>query len=169
MSGMFSIATGIDKHKSVEWYTPKWVFEELDLTFDLDPASPHDHETFVPAVRKLTVFDDGLSQDWSGRVWLNPPYGKATPFWMSRMNAHGNGVALVFSRTDTSWWQESLRGCDAALFVAGRINFVPGHENKHKRSRAGAGTVLFAWGADCAAALQKLSARGYFFKRQEQA
>ena len=163
---MFSVARGIDKHKSVEWYTPAWVFAELGLEFDLDPASPHDHESLVPAIIKLNVFDDGLAHQWVGRVWLNPPYGSATKLWMSRMNAHANGVALVFSRTDTPWWQECMRGADAALFLSGRINFVPGNENKHKRSRAGAGSVMFAWGAENVAALSRLSARGYFVERR---
>lgn len=90
------------KGKSVEWYTQPWVFEELGLSFDLDPASPVDAETFVPARTRYTRLNDGLSRPWFGRVWPNPPYGPDTDFWMRRMIAHGNGVALVFSRTDAA-------------------------------------------------------------------
>lgn len=162
MSGMFGETRATPVHKSVEWYTPAWVFEALDITFDLDPASPHDMETAVPATRKYTVFDDGLKKPWTGRVWLNPPYGPETPLWIRRMIAHGNGIALVFSRTDALWCQEAMRAADAMLFVAGRIQFEPGRENQHKKSRCGAGTVLFAFGAECAAALRRLSDRGVF-------
>lgn len=148
--------------KSVEWYTPSWIFELLGIDFDLDPSSPHDMETAVPAKTKYTVFDDGLSKEWFGRVWLNPPYSKWTRFWMRRMAAHANGIALCFSRTDAEWFHESVRNADAVLFLKGRIDFVPGHENKHKKSRSGAGTVMFAWGSESVAALRNLRDHGFY-------
>jgi hypothetical protein len=162
MSGMIGEKRIQVKYKSAEWYTPKWVFDELGLEFDLDPSSPHDMETAVPAKNKYTLFDDGLKKPWHGRVWLNPPYGQSTPIWIRRMIHHNNGVALVFSRTDTAWCQEAMKAASAMLFISGRIEFVPGHENAHKKSRCGAGTVIFAFGNDCASALRKMSDRGVF-------
>ncbi len=162
MSGMLGERRTANRHKSVEWYTPSWVFDALGMTFDLDPASPHDMETAVPATTKYTVFDDGLKKPWFGRVWMNPPYGPTTGLWVSRMAAHGNGIALVFSRTDAVWCQEAMRSANAMLFVAGRIQFVHGNENRHKKARCGAGTVMFAFGSECAIALQRLSDRGVF-------
>jgi len=163
MSGMFGETRTAPKHKSVEWYTPRWVFESLDLSFDLDPASPHDMPSQVPAWNKYTIFDDGLSKPWQGRVWLNPPYGPETGAWIRRFIKHGDGIALVFSRTDTSWCQEAMQSATATLFMAGRIDFIPGLENQHKKSRCGAGTVLFAMGEDCANALQRMRDRGVFY------
>lgn len=163
MSGMFGEARLVTKHKSVEWYTPRWIFDALDLTFDLDPASPHDMPSEVPAITKYTVFDDGLSKAWHGRVWLNPPYGPETGAWIRRFLDHGNGIALVFSRTDTSWCQEAMQSAAATLFMAGRIDFIPGLENQHKKSRCGAGTVLFAMGEDCANALWRMRDRGTLY------
>lgn len=163
MDGLFTRKNAKkNSHKSVEWYTPKWVFDELALDFDLDPCSPHDMKSAVPATNKYTIFDDGLSKKWIGRVWLNPPYGKETPFWIRRLIAHNNGIALVFSRTDTSWCQEAMKACTAMLFMGGRIDFVAGLENQHKKSRCGAGTVLFAFGTDNALALKHLSDRGTY-------
>jgi len=162
MSGMFGERRNHAQHKSVEWYTPAWIFDALGLEFDLDPASPFDHETPCPAATKYTVFDDGLSKEWFGRVFINPPYGPTTGQWIQRLCAHGDGIALVFSRTDTTWFHEAARSASAILFVSGRIDFIPGHENKHKKARAGAGTVLFAFGRDCARALMNLSDRGLF-------
>ncbi|MGF7131943.1 hypothetical protein P3T40_003426 [Paraburkholderia sp. EB58] len=164
MSGMFGERRDAPKHKSVEWYTPGWIFDALGLHFDTDPASPHDMETCVPAHTKYTVFDDGLKQPWRGRVWLNPPYGPTTPQWIRRFIDHGRGIALVFSRTDAAWCQEALRSATAVLFVAGRIEFIPGKENAHKKARAGAGTLMLAFGDDCAEALQRLSACGVFMR-----
>jgi hypothetical protein len=102
LSGLFGdgVKREVSVHKSVEWYTPAWIFNELGMSFDLDPSSPHNMETAVPATTKYTIFDDGLTKPWFGRVWLNPPYGPETGAWMSRMADHGNGLALVFSRTD---------------------------------------------------------------------
>jgi len=162
MSGMFGETRELLSYKSAEWYTPAWIFSALGLQFDLDPASPHDFDTAVPATTKYTVFDNGLKKPWFGRVWLNPPYGKKTPIWMNRMIEHNNGIALVFSRTDAKWFQDSMKAAAGILFISGRIEFIPGHENKHKKSRCGAGTALFAFGPECADSLQLLSNRGFY-------
>lgn len=169
MSGMFGAVSSPKSQKtkkSVEWYTPRWVFERLQLEFDLDPCSPHDCETYVPAVIKYTIFDDGRSKPWFGRVWLNPPYGPETGYWMKRLIDHGCGIAMVFSRTDAEWCQEALLRASAVLFLKGRIDFVPGIENRHKESRAGAGTVMFAFGNDCVGALRRLKDLGVYFEGQ---
>lgn len=164
MSGMFAEGHTRAGRKSVEWYTPKWIFDELGLEFDLDPSSPFDAETVVPASVKYTVFDDGLKKPWIGRVWLNPPYGPSTGQWVDRMIDHGNGVALLFSRTDAQWCQRAMTSADAVLFLAGRIEFIPGEENKHKKGRCGAGTVMFAFGESNARALKNLSKFGVFYQ-----
>lgn len=148
----------------MEWYTPSWIFEDLDLTFDLDPASPHDFTTAVPAITKYTIFDNGLKKPWHGRVWLNPPYGPDTGMWMERMISHGNGIALIFSRTDAKWCQAAMKSANAILFLAGRVAFVPGNENLHKKGRTGAGIILFAFGSECAIALAKMQDKGFFIQ-----
>ena len=57
---------------------------------------------------------DGLLQDWSGRVWLNPPYGRELPRWIEKAVHEveaGNCelvVALIPSRTDTTVWQKFI-------------------------------------------------------------
>lgn len=159
----------VTRHKSVEWYTPPWVFDAMGLAFDLDPASPVDGSDCVPAGARYTRLDDGLKKPWFGRVWLNPPFGPDTAFWIRRMIDHDHGVALVFSRTDAAWCQEAMARASATLFLAGRIEFVPGAENRHKRQRAGAGTVMFAFGEDCAEALVRLADKGVLFRHKKTA
>ena len=80
---------------------------------------------------------------------------------MQRMAAHDNGIALCFSRTDAEWFHDAAKSCDAILFLKGRIQFVPGHENAHKASRSGAGTAMFAWGAESVIALERMAHRGH--------
>jgi len=165
MSGMIGARKTPPKHKSVEWYTPAWIFERLSIEFDLDPSSPHDYVTAVPAKTKYTIFDDGLSKPWIGRVWMNPPYGPDTGFWMRRLISHGDGIALVFSRTDAEWFQEAMASASATLLVRGRIAFVPSHENSHKKGRSGAGSAMFAFGEKNATALQQLADLGVMIPR----
>jgi hypothetical protein len=48
-----------------------------------------------------TPQDDGLQKEWVGRVYLNPPYGKGMERWLEKLKHHGNGIALIFARTET--------------------------------------------------------------------
>jgi len=134
-------------NESVEWYTPPEVFRWLgDPTFDLDPCSaPPEFQSYVPAKVKLTRKDDGLHRAvWKGSVWLNPPYGRGTGPWLSRMGLHGDGLALVFARTDNGWFHDTIPNADAVLFLRGRIKFI--RPDGSRGDGPGAGSMLLAWG-----------------------
>lgn len=134
---------------SIEWYTPPGIFRALDLEFDLDPCAPPGGLPWIPARRFFSESDDGLSQPWKGRVWLNPPYGPRTAHWMRRLAAHGDGVALVFARTETEWWHETVGCAHAVCFIAGRLTFVDG-DQQPGAFNAGAPSALVAYGQECA-------------------
>lgn len=137
--------------RTVEWYTPPEVFEALGLVFDLDPASPPGGLPWVPATSHYSEDDDGLRAPWHGRVWLNPPYGTQTGQWLSRLAAHGDGIALVFSRTDTRWFHEQIGSATAVCFIAGRLSFI--RADGTRGGTAGAPSLLLGYGLSCALAL----------------
>lgn len=143
---------------SVEWYTPAHIFQALTdehgetLRFDLDVASPGLDQAHVPAACAYTKQDDGLAQQWHGRVWCNPPYTRGLiDAFLERMANHANGIALVFARTDTQWWQNYAATADVVCFIEGRIKFES--PDRQKTQAATAPSVLLAWGEASARAV----------------
>jgi hypothetical protein len=149
-------------NKSIDWYTPKHIFETLAIDFDLDPCAPEGGVSWIPAKRHYSLIDDGLSKDWQGRVWLNPPYGKHTSIWLEKMHRHRNGIALVFARTDCKWYHDYVAKADAISFLKGRVKFVDGL-GRTGGNGAGCGSMLIAWGSDCSEAIKKMD--GDWIKR----
>lgn len=129
---------------TVEWYTPASLFDALGAEFDLDPAgAPAGHAPWVPALRIRTKIADGLSAEWSGHVWLNPPYGPAAVEFIDRMIAHDDGLLLLPSRTETAAYQRALAAADAVCFLRERLWFV---RNDGATGRSSFGSTLFAFG-----------------------
>lgn len=153
--------------KSVDWYTPKYMFDDLNVQFDLDPCQPIGGVDWIPAAKRFTIEDDGLAQDWNGCVWLNPPYGKETPKWLKKMHEHRNGVALLFARTDCKWYHDYVAKADSLLFLSGRVKFVDGLQAT-SGSGAGSGSMLVAWGSKADNTLRNMSSKGHFIDMRNQ-
>lgn len=153
MAGVSGLVHEHPMAQTTDWWTPPWIFDALGLTFDLDVASPESGAVpWVPAKAFLTPADDGLTAPYVGRCWANPPYGRLTGPFLERMAEHGNGVALVFSRTDTKWFQDAAATADAMCFIRKRIRFV--RPDGTAGGSSGCGSVLIAWGTDCAKAVK---------------
>ncbi|NCA80437.1 MAG: adenine methyltransferase [Sphingobacteriia bacterium] len=105
-----------------EWLTPPKLIKALGV-FDLDPCSPI-NRPWDTANQHYTVDDDGLNNDWHGRVWLNPPYGRDTFKWMEKLANHKSGIALIFARTETKGFHEQIwNKASSIFFFEGRIKF----------------------------------------------
>lgn len=124
-------------------YTPKWVFDLLDVEFDLDVAAPPGGVPWIPAKRYYTQADDGLAQPWEGLVWCNPPFNNILP-WVNRLNEHRNGIAL-FPQTKGKWREEVWAGADG-LVENKKVNQMQFHYLGRKDKCLFHTLFIAAWG-----------------------
>lgn len=114
--------------KRPDWATPWPFFEKLneEFGFTLDVCAEA-HNAKCPDY--ITPEINGLTTEWLGRCYMNPPYGRDIGKWVSRarMQSSWNGalvVCLLPARTDTKWFHEDIAGvADEVRFVRGRIRF----------------------------------------------
>ena len=137
---------------SDDYYTPSWLFEDMAVTFDLDVAAPPGGVPWIPANRFYTMADDGLSQPWEGRVWMNPPYSEATP-WVERFVAHRNGIALLPIPNGPRWLEDMWNLSDGVMLMKGHTRFVrPNQKEQEIMFR----TALWAFGDWAVEAIAKI-------------
>lgn len=151
--GMGSHQSGAMKND--EWLTPPSIVGALG-SFDLDPCAAI-VRPWPTAETHYTIEDNGLLKPWFGRVWLNPPYGDQVGTWMGRLREHGDGIALIFARTETDVWFEHVWDhATGILFIRSRLYFydVRGHRAE---ANSGAPSVLIAYGAANAMILQRVA------------
>lgn len=147
-----------------EWLTPPEILKDLG-PFDLDPCAPI-ARPWDTATRHFTINDNGLVMEWAGLVWLNPPYGSETGKWLKKLAQHGNGIALIFARTETRmFFQHVWPKASAVYFIEGRLFFhcVNGGRSTNN---AGAPSVLIAYGPTAVERLRQSKIRGKFIALQ---
>lgn len=129
---------------SQEWQTPPEILAALG-PFDDDPCLPGK--------------TDGLERPWRGLAWVNPPYNRDIGLWLSRLADHGNGIALIFARTETrAFFESAWKRADGILFLRGRLHFW--QNGLRAKGNAGAPSCLVAYGSKAALRLAKNSHLG---------
>lgn len=146
------------------WITPKWLIEKIG-PFDLDPCAS-DPQPWPCAEKQYTVEDNGLMAPWFGMVFANPPYGRQLDAWLNRLSLHGNGIALVFARTDTAaFFRHVWPQADSLLFIRGRLTFhYPDGSRPKKGHNSGGPSVLIAYGKQADVRLQDNSSLGAYVR-----
>jgi phage N-6-adenine-methyltransferase len=117
-----------------EWYTPADYIDAARQVLggiDLDPASSTEANTVVQAHRYYTRADDGLTQAWHGRVWLNPPYARPlVDQFCAKLAASvtagtvSAAIVLVNNATETEWFRTVSAVAAAVCFPQRRVHFV---------------------------------------------
>lgn len=114
--------------KSEVWETPQEFFDKLDeeFHFELDvcalPENAKCEKYYTPEM-------DGLSQQWDGVCWCNPPYGRKIGKWVRKAwvsSAAGNTVVMLLpARTDTRWFHDYIyeKSNVEVRFIRGRLKF----------------------------------------------
>lgn len=103
---------------SPHWATPSAIYQELDdeFQFTCDPCP----------LRSLE--ENGLNIEWTGRVYVNPPYGRKIGAWIQKGYESAQATASVVvmllpSRTDTKWWHDYIMKANEVRFIKGRLRF----------------------------------------------
>ena len=159
MSGLSMGGHESPKPITTTWLTPPEIIDALGV-FDLDPCA---YPGWATANRLICLQHggNGLTEDWSGRVWLNPPYDD-TWTWLSKLADHSQGTALIFARTETRGFvQQVWERADALLFLHGRLKFFRPDGTRAPRN-AGAPSVLVAYGPTDAKMLRNCGLAGSF-------
>jgi len=117
-----------------EWFTPPEYIElarKVLGTIQVDPASHPEAQRIVKAKTFFTEADNGLAQEWCGKVWLNPPYAQpAIGDFADKMIAErgagrvSEAIMLTHNYTDTAWFQKLAKAATAICFTRGRIKFT---------------------------------------------
>lgn len=117
----------------VEWHTPEWLWkaaEEVMGGIDLDPCSNSKTNPTVPAYIRFTKEDDGLAREWSGRMYMNPPWGRGIEKWVKKAVASyeegdlEQAVLALPASTETRWF--SYLWDYPICFARGRCFFILG-------------------------------------------
>lgn len=116
-----------------EWYTPKPYIEAARAVMgriDVDPASSKEANKIVQADAIFTAEDNGLKRDWTGKLWMNPPYetalvGKFIEKLAASVESGSvtEALVLVNNATETRWFARLASVSAAFCFPVGRVKF----------------------------------------------
>lgn len=110
-----------------EYSTPPGLFNWLNnvFGFEMDVCALPEN---AKCLKFFTPDDDGLRQEWKGRFWMNPPFGREIGLWVKKAyESAKSGKALVVcllpASTDTRWWHNYVQPFADVHFLCGRLRF----------------------------------------------
>ena len=109
--------------KTDMWETPQEFFNNLnaEFHFDLDVCAVQKN---AKCIRYYSPELDGLSKDWAGVCWCNPPYGREVGKWVKKASEScATVVMLLPARTDTKWFHDYIYHKAEIRFIRGRLKF----------------------------------------------
>lgn len=131
--------------KSDSWGTPAWITDALGR-FDLDPCAMPTPARQI-ALTNYTEREDGLVQEWAGRVWLNPPFNRyERPYWMERMSRHNFGTMLIPAACETAPFAKYVWGVAKGILMLRERPYFLKPDGTRARSNSGCTICLVAYG-----------------------
>lgn len=113
--------------QSDEWSTPADLFKKLDeeFHFQTDPCTTKDNP--LGCKYFYTKDDDGLTREWIGPTFINPPYSQIDK-WVAQSATRTRRhpiVMLIPARTDTRYFHQYVyKKPDVEIrFIKGRLKF----------------------------------------------
>lgn len=115
----------------VDWCTPEPILEVVretfDGTIDLDPCSNAD--SIVGATENWIYPEkDALRDQWSGNVYINPPYSREHNMafslaWAANVGYTRAQIALIPAATGSAWFRNYVATSTYVAFI-GRVRFL---------------------------------------------
>lgn len=150
------------------WQTPPELLKMITVEekISLDPCAGDDTDIADTNYRKE---DDGLSQDWFGRVFVNPPFSQKIEFLKKAVEERDNtDVIFVVTpdSTDTkSWWHEYIAPeADYVWFSEGRIEYLDPETGRRQDQMPTFGTAISVFGDPSNVVLKELASSGQLMK-----
>ena len=136
---------------SDDYYTPQWIFEKLAITFDLDVAAPTGGCHWIPAKHHYDQQSNGLTSNWFGNVFMNPPFSKPSE-WVTKFMQHANGITLL-PMAKSAWFDHIWIHAEAVTQLPSNLKFI---DPKGGNGSISIGSMLFAFGQDNVKALHNI-------------
>lgn len=120
-------------NRNDEWYTPPEYIESARTVMggiDLDPASNPVANEHILAGNFYSIENSAFENEWSGKVWMNPPYSRIIKDFISKLVEEyeaGNvteAIVVTNNGTDTRWFQQLTSVASSICLHRGRIGFL---------------------------------------------
>lgn len=156
-----------------DFYTNEIIIEAARRVLgriDLDPASHPIANEKVKAEQFFTVHDDGVTKQWHGRVWLNPPFSEWSRWVPKILSEFSSGrvealCVLSAMRTVTAkYFAPLLESCQCLCIIHGRIKFWGGKAGDSPDD----GHCIFYFGEDTEQFQKEFSELGTCFETSRQ-
>ena len=133
--------------------TPAYVYKAFGL-IDMDPCAGEN--TNIGTVNyALERNEDGLSLEWRGLVFCNPPFSEKAK-WIDKMIRHGDGILLLPERGSAPWCGPLVMEAKKYFVMGKKINFEGGNTSNPT------GTILVPFGEEAVKRIHKSGHPGHF-------
>ena len=158
----------INNSGNTEWYTPKQYIasaRKVMGSIDLDPASSKQAQTIVNATLYYDINVNGLTKEWKGNIWLNPPYSNVKLFVDKLLDStFDQAIVLVNNATETEWFARLAERASAMVFHLGRIRFATPESEGEGTTPCMQGQVFVYFGPTVEKYLEEFSQYGWGVK-----